>query len=195
MKEQVAIILLAAGTSTRMRAAVQTVKYRGKPLLRHAAETALASGCRPVVVVLGASEDEVCRTLDSLEVEIVINERWADGMGSSIRTGLRALEGRLVSGVILGLADQPLITAEILMELVARHVESGKTIVASRYSGTVGVPVFFARRSFRMLAALKPSQGCKSLILANAWDAEFVECPEASADIGTPTDYASQSAR
>lgn len=184
-----AIILLAAGNSSRMGSAKQLLDFHGQPLLRHAAETALASGCSPVVVVLGARAMELRLALEGLPVEIAFNERWPEGMGTSIQAGLRALEGTDVAGAVIALADQPFVTAGILASLPARHQATGKSIVAARYSGTVGVPVYFARCAFPWLAALEPHQGCKGVILGHPQDHLFVDCPEAAIDIDTPSDY------
>lgn len=185
-----AVILLAAGNSTRMGSAKQLLDFRGKPMLRHAAESALASGCDPVIVVLGAREREFRAALEGLAVEIVVNERWPEGMGTSIQAGLRALENRDIGGAILALADQPFVTPGFLSGLVARHREEGRPIVAAQYSGTAGVPAFFAREAFPLLMALKPDQGCKGVILGHPADALLVDCPEAAMDIDTPDDYA-----
>jgi len=173
-----------------MGSAKQLLEFRGKPMLRHAVESARASGCDPVIVVLGAGEAEIRPALAGLDVEIVVNEHWAEGMGTSIQTGLGALENREISGAILALCDQPFVTADFLRGLVDRHRESGRSIVAAQYSGTAGVPVFFAREAFPLLMALKPNQGCKGVILGHAADALLVDCPDAARDIDTPQDYA-----
>jgi molybdenum cofactor cytidylyltransferase len=178
-----------------MGAAKQLLEFRGKPLLRHAAESAQASGCDPVIVVLGANERECRTTLAGLDVEITVNARWPEGMGTSIQAGLRAIGDRDVGGAILALADQPFVTPEFLNWLVAKHCESGRRIVAAQYSGTAGVPVFFARDAFPLLMALKPDQGCKGVILGNPADALLVDCPEAAVDIDTPEDYTRATAR
>jgi molybdenum cofactor cytidylyltransferase len=185
-----AVILLAAGNSTRMGTAKQLLDFGGKPLVRHAAESAQSSGCDTVVVVLGANEAEVRPALANLDVEIVVNERWAEGMGTSIQAGLRALENRDIKGAILALSDQPFVTADFLRGLVDKHYQNGKPIVAAQYSGTAGVPVFFAREVFPLLMGLKPHQGCKGVILSHPLDALLVDCPEAAMDIDTPEDYA-----
>ncbi|HEX4133712.1 MAG TPA: nucleotidyltransferase family protein [Bryobacteraceae bacterium] len=190
MPPKSAVILLAAGNSTRMGSTKQLLDFGGKPLLRHTAESAQGSGCHPVIVVLGANEHEVRPVLAGLDVEIVVNERWAEGMGTSIQTGLRALGNRDTSGTILALSDQPFITSDFLSGLVDRHHQSGRPIVAARYSGTAGVPVFFAREAFPLLMALKPDQGCKGVILGHPVSALLVDCPEAAMDIDTPEDYA-----
>jgi molybdenum cofactor cytidylyltransferase len=185
-----ALILLAAGNSARMGSAKQLLDFAGKPMLRHVAESAQASGCDPVIVVLGANEAEIRPALAGLDVEIVVNESWAEGMGTSIQTGLRALENRDVGGAILALSDQPFVTADFLRGLVERYRESGRPIVAAQYSGTAGVPVFFAREAFPLLMALKPDQGCKGVILGHPGGALLVDCPDAARDIDTPEDYA-----
>jgi molybdenum cofactor cytidylyltransferase len=185
-----ALILLAAGASSRMGSVKQLLPFRGAPLLRHAALAARAAGCDPVVVVLGAHESECREALAGLDVEIAVNHRWAEGMGTSIQAGLWALGDRDVEGAILALADQPFVAPEFLKGLAARHRETGRRIVAAQYSGTAGVPVFFARDAFALLMALKPEQGCKGVILGHPADALLVDCPEAAMDIDTPEDYA-----
>lgn len=192
---QSALILLAAGASTRMGAAKQLLDFAGKPMLRSVAETALASQCAPVIVVLGAREAEIRPALLGLNVEIVVNDRWAEGMGTSIQAGLFALatweiEHREIVGTILALSDQPFVTSAFLRGLAEKYNESGRPIVAAQYAGTVGVPAFFARETFPLLMALKPEHGCKAVILDHGADALLLDCPEAARDIDTPEDYA-----
>jgi len=185
------VVLLAAGSSTRMGSPKQLLKFRGKTLIRHAAETALASGCRSVIVVLGARAQQIREELSDVPVEIVENARWQEGMGTSIQTGVCVAEDLKLDGAILALADQPLVTPEILSNLVSEHERTGKPIVASAYAGTVGVPVYFARSHFAQLLALQPSQGCKGVILSGGDDALHIDCPQAETDVDTPEDYAS----
>ena len=185
-----AIILLAAGRSERMGSPKQLLTFCGQPLLRHVTAVACCSGWDPVIVVLGAREGEMRTVLSGLPVEITVNQRWSEGMGTSIQAGLQALGDREVDGAILALADQPFVTAEFLSRLGQAHALTGKRIVASRYSGTVGVPAFFARDAFQELNRLKPDQGCKGVLLAHAREALFIDCPEAAIDIDTPEDYA-----
>src|SRR5947199_10804400 len=87
----VGLLLLAAGGSARMGAAKQLLRCEGQTLLRRAAETALASVCRPVIVVLGARCDALRPELHGLPVEITENPDWALGMGSSISAGVQAM--------------------------------------------------------------------------------------------------------
>jgi molybdenum cofactor cytidylyltransferase len=177
-----------------MGAAKQLLEFAGKPMLRSVAETALASECDPIIVVLGAREAEIRPALLGLNVEIVVNDRWAEGMGTSIQAGLFALamwelEHQEIAGTILALCDQPFVTSVFLHGLAEKHRESGRPIVAARYAGTVGVPAFFARETFPLLMALKPEHGCKAVILDHSADTLLVDCPEAARDIDTPEDY------
>ena len=183
------VVILAAGASTRMGAPKQLLDYHGKPLLRHAVDVALASRCQQVLVVLGANADQLQPALAGSTVTVVDNPEWEGGMGTSIRAGVAVAEREGLDGVILALADQPLVTSEILNSLIATHRESGQPIIASQYAGTVGVPVFFNRAYFPHLLALQPAQGCKSVILKHSTDAIRLDCPEAEVDVDTPQDY------
>ena len=187
---ETALILLAAGSSSRMGAPKQLLNFKGQPLVCHAVETARAAGCSPIVVVVGAHKEQIIDAVQNCPVEIAENPRWAEGMGTSIQAGLGALAGRNVNGAILALADQPFVTADFLRGLLEKHETTGKAIVAAKYSGTAGVPVFFAKSAFGMLNALKPAEGCKGVILGHPADALLVDCPEAAIDIDTPEDYA-----
>lgn len=187
---EVAIVLLAAGGSERMGTPKQLLDFGGKPLIRHAAETALASGCQRVIVVGGAHLPPVRAALDGLPVELAVNPQWTAGMGTSIQTGVRAALAHGADAVILALADQPLITAAIYNRLMDSQRTSRQPIVSASYAGTVGVPVLFTSEYFPSLLELQPSQGCKGVILRHAANALLLEVPEAEADVDTPGDYA-----
>ena len=119
----------------------QLLVYQGKTLIRRAAETALASMCAPVVVVLGANAVRVGAELE-LPVIVTRNREWETGMGSSIRCGLEAVlvTDLFVDGVVIALCDQPFVTADLIDTLIERRRETGKTIVATEYGGARGVP-------------------------------------------------------
>jgi molybdenum cofactor cytidylyltransferase len=189
----VAIIILAAGASTRMGRPKQLLTYGGSTFLRHAAETAIGSVCRPLIVVLGAYADQLHDEIGDLPVEQVMNERWAEGMGWSIQAGLKALHQsdreRAVEAVALMLCDHPLLTSAVINDLVMAYRSSGKGISASEYGGTVGVPVLFARRYFAELEALSAAAGAKHLIAAHSSDVVRVPFAQGIADVDTPEDY------
>ena len=185
----IGLIVLAAGSASRMGLPKQLLEVHGRPLVRLVVENALGSVCRPVVVVLGANAPEIKAALAGTGAETVENPRWQEGMGTSIQAGLRALEAHGADGAILMLADQPLIGRDILNRLVKLYRQTGQPIVTAEYAGTVGVPVLFRREYFPQLHALEPDKGCKGVIMKNRAHAAGMACPEAEVDIDTPEDY------
>jgi molybdenum cofactor cytidylyltransferase len=121
----VAAIVLAAGASTRLGEgrSKQLLRYQGRTLLRHSVEQALASSCRPVIVVLGAEVERCQRELAGLDVQVAINPAWAEGMGSSIRAGMISLTAAApgARAVVITLCDQPLVGAAFIDRLVQRY--------------------------------------------------------------------------
>jgi len=187
----VGLVLLAAGRSQRMGSPKQLLDVGGSPMLRRAAQSALASRCRPVVVVCGASAATVSRAVADLDVQVVRNADWEQGIGTSIRCGIEAISMSDVDAVVLALADQPLLTAGAFDRLVGTWRSTGVPIVASEYGDTLGVPALFDRSFFADLLALPPDQGCKVLVMRQPAAAlGRCPCPEAEIDIDTPDEYA-----
>ena len=87
-----AALVLAAGSSSRLGRPKQLVVVDGEPLLRRTVRIAGEAGFAPIYVVLGA-EQEGCRAaLAGLDVAIVDNPQWSEGMGSSLRQGIEELD-------------------------------------------------------------------------------------------------------
>jgi molybdenum cofactor cytidylyltransferase len=188
---KIGIILLAAGGSARMGRAKQLLPFGKTTLLRHAAETALATGFSPVVVVLGA-EAEACRTeLEGLSVAVARNEDWSRGMGGSLRTGVEELERMApdIEAALVMLHDQPRISATALRDLANLWRPEGGTIAAALYGGTAGVPAVFDRRHFAELKALEGGGGAKGILARHDAGVAKLELPEALDDIDSPEDY------
>jgi molybdenum cofactor cytidylyltransferase len=185
------IIILAAGASTRLGRPKQLLKFHGSTLLRRAAETALATRCRPVFVVLGSNAGELRREISSLPVSVLINPDWHNGIGGSIREGIRAISELIPrpDAAALLLCDQPLVTASSIDELAARRAATGKLICAAKYSATLGTPAVFAAGLFDELLNLGDAEGGKSVIARHAAETEAMEIAEAAMDVDTEADF------
>jgi molybdenum cofactor cytidylyltransferase len=162
----VALLLLGAGASTRMGQPKQLLPYKGQTLLRHAAETAAASGCAPRVLVTGALHSELLPEVAGLDFSVVRNDAWASGMGSSIAAGLTALETHHpdLAAVVVMLCDQPLLTADIIQQLKQQFFSTSQPVVATAYAGIRGVPALFSRATFAELKTLAGAAGARDLL-------------------------------
>lgn len=192
----IGIILLAAGASLRMGKAKQLLRYEGKTLLRRAAQAGLDSQCRPVIVVLGAEANSLRHEIADMEAQIVINREWSEGMSTSIRCGLAALEAATLGeaqAAILMLCDQPFVTTTVINRLLETYHAGHSPLVASEYEATGerthGVPALFSRALFVELMSLNGAEGAKSLIARHHSEAAIIAVPEAAFDVDTPDDY------
>jgi len=184
---QTAILLLAAGNSSRLGRAKQLVPFGRNTLLKHAAQTALGAELGPVTVVLGADEDRCRETLGVLPLTIISNPKWEDGMGGSIAAGMEPIDESAYRAVIVMLCDQPAITTEVLRSLAMLQRLSDKPIVASEYDGTLGAPAIFGASEYPALRRLEGHQGAKPLF-NDPSKLTTLPCPEGAVDIDTEKD-------
>lgn len=164
------------------------LSYEGRPLLLRAVEAAAGAGCSSILVVLGADRDRYLPLLGSVPARAVLNPDHSEGMGSSIRAGVRALPASAEAAVIL-LADQPRIDAGIVGRLIAAYRATGKRIVTCRYGAVLGAPTLFDRSLFIELLLLEGDQGARQVIETHRGEVATVEIPpEAALDIDLPAD-------
>lgn len=193
MEEKISIIILAAGPSSRLNEPKQLLSFKDKTLIEHAIDNALASNLGPVFVVLGSSTDLISKKLKGYKgkINIVQNQEWESGVGSSIRAGL----GEVVKkepktyGILITLVDQPLIDTSHLVNMIRSHFTFGKKIIASGYGGSFGVPAFFHKSLFNYVEKLDGDQGAKSIISKLKQDVHIIPNPNAELDIDTEADY------
>lgn len=189
-----AVILLAAGSSSRLGQPKQLLAYEGQTLLRRAAETAVATGSQPVVVVTGAEHEKLLPELADLPVHIERNLKWEQGMGSSLQVGLAALEAQagftVASAVIVLLCDQPFVTAALLKQLVDTQATSDLPIVACEYAGVQGVPVLFAPEALPLLRTLPAAAGAGQLLKQHLELVATVPFAQGAIDVDTAEQYA-----
>ncbi len=186
---RIAAVVLAAGRSTRMGAINKLIaEIGGKPLVRIAAEQALASRASPVIVVTGHERERVEAALKGLPVCIVHNPDYAEGLGTSLKAGIAAVPAE-ADGAIICLGDMPQVSAALIDKLIAAFdPERGALVVVPSIEGRRGNPVVWSRRFFHDLMQIQGDIGARHLI--GSYAEAVVEVPVADVaaltDVDTP---------
>jgi molybdenum cofactor cytidylyltransferase len=184
----IAAVILAAGASSRMGSPKQLLVHDGQPLVRRAALAARNAGVGHIIVVLGSSSAAIEHSLGDTEwMSIVVNHDWRSGQSTSLRAGLLEAERARADGVLVMLADQPLVDSNAIGRLLSKF-DSEHRIVASVYAGTVGVPAVFGFEHLNELMTITGDTGAGKWLRARAGRIALVPLPEAVVDIDTPED-------
>ena len=194
---EVAAVVLAAGASSRYRAAggAEASKllapHRGEPLVRRVAKAALASRARPVVVVTGHARAAVEAALADLPLTFVFNPRFESGLASSLQSGVAALP-EAAAGALVLLGDMPGVAAETIDRIIAAFSARPDALAALPvHAGRRGNPALLGRALFAAVARLEGDEGARRL-LREADPGRVVELPFDDAavtlDIDTPAD-------
>lgn len=185
------VIILAAGSSSRLGKPKQNLIFQGQTLLQRAIQNALASVCENVVVILGGNAEMIQSTLTGQPVPVIYNPDWQEGIASSIRLGITELQKALpnITSAILMLCDQPFADAAILNQLIQKKLAAGKSIIASAFDGTFGSPALFDRAHFAELQQLTGSDGAKKLLIKYADEVVTIPFLLGTIDIDTVGDY------
>ena len=189
--KNIAVLLLAAGGSSRLGTPKQLLPYGDQTLIRYMVKMAVNSKANPVMVVLGAHADDIVKKIENNKAKVVINNEWQEGMASSIRTGINYLmqEQPTAQGAILMVCDQPFVTSQLLNDLIDAHQQTGKPIITCSYANTFGPPTLFHKSIFPDLLQLKGDVGARSILQQHVKDVESIEFPRGSRDIDTKADY------
>ncbi|MEZ4933341.1 MAG: nucleotidyltransferase family protein [Saprospiraceae bacterium] len=188
--KNIAILLLAAGSSSRLGHPKQLVEVSGQPLLQKMVEISLATGCHPVVIVLGAYFEKIKPVIENLPVHILENKNWESGMGSTVSCGMDFLINNYpeLKAVILLVCDQYYLAEKNITELIRVFEKTNKNIIASKYGETVGVPALFSKHLFTDLLKLNGQSGAKKIVQKYADEAAIVEFSEGMFDLDTEED-------
>lgn len=186
-----AIILLAAGPSSRLGKPKQLLIHHGKTMIENIISEAHEAGLQPVVVVTGAVSEVLSKLLENTNVEIVFNDQWPSGMASGIVAGLSRILAMnpKTEAAIIAVCDQPFVSAELFTQLIKIKAEKSRGIIGCAYAGTVGTPVLFEKRYFKRLLLLKGNEGAKKLLMTYGSDLVSVPFDQGSIDIDTREDY------
>ena len=179
--------VLAAGKSSRFGTTKQLAEFDGSTLVERAVRLAESACGNRTLLVAGHDWQRVTSVCQPLEGFIAINGDHADGIGTSIACAAMCMR-KVTDGLMILLADQPLITPAHLQELVGQWAMSPRSVVASTYADTFGPPVIFPRSTFSTLAELRGDSGARMVIDKNLAMARFVSFEPAATDIDYPED-------
>ncbi|WNH12795.1 nucleotidyltransferase family protein [Thalassobellus suaedae] len=189
---KIPIIILAAGASSRMGSAKQLLNWGGKTLIEHTLQTALNTVSNDVIVVLGANYELIKKKITALSITILHNQEWEQGLGKSIASGVNYIMefNPHADGVLIILADQPLIDSAYLNELIQVFNPSKNQIIATSYKNdTYGVPALFDKGYFKELSKLKNDKGAKHLLTQNESFVKTLVLPIKNVDLDSKEDY------
>ena len=178
------ILIIAAGSSSRLGQAKQLLPYKDGNLLGHTIKVCLESKIGNIHLILGANHEAILKETDTSNCQVHINPNWKNGMSNSIAFGIKQIEEN-IDGVILTMADQPFLKKEHLKRLLQKQ-SSG--IVISKYEEEKGPPTFFSKDYFEALSNLSGDDGAKAVIKKYQAIVQFVSFPKGNIDIDTEED-------
>jgi molybdenum cofactor cytidylyltransferase len=188
---RIAGLVLAAGRSLRMAPRNTLLEpIGGEKMVRRAAATALAGGATPVIVVTGHEAAAVADVLRGLDVTIVANPDYADGLSTSLRAGLQALP-QGIDGALILLGDMPEVETSVLAALMAAFTSESAICVPVRH-GRRGNPVLWGSAYFAEMMQLTGDSGAKPLMARHATHLIEIEVATDSIfeDVDAPEDLA-----
>lgn len=194
------VIVLAAGTSTRMgRLKALLPAGPNDSFLTRILRTFADAGVQRQVVVLGHQADQLRAHLAGagLAPELALNTGFEAGQLSSLLVGLEAADHPDTEAVLLMLVDAPFVAASTVRSVIDRYQATHAPIVRPVRGDAHGHPVLIDRSLFPLLRAADPSRGAKPIVRAHVSVAGDVpvDDPGAFMDIDTPEEYARVSAR
>ncbi|SIS74018.1 molybdenum cofactor cytidylyltransferase [Zobellia uliginosa] len=187
---RIAILILAAGSSSRMGKPKQLLPWHDTTLLGHAIRTAKASKAIRALTVLGANAKKI-RTETTEAFAFTENTAWESGMGSSIAHGAASLmaSDKDIEGILIMLADQPLIKESYLNLLIDHSIRHKDKIIATTYKHRAGVPALFPKPYFEALLKLNKDFGAKQLLQEEENQVIRLSAGQNIIDIDTSEDY------
>lgn len=189
---RIAAIVLAAGKSTRFGSTKMIAPINGKPLVQHAllAATRVCEGA--VHLVVGHDSNAIVDAAadsggEKLLYKTIVNERFAQGIGTSIAAGVRACRDH-ADAILILLGDQALITGDHLLHLINAWSGADTEIVASIFDEVRGPPILFPKKCFDDLEKLEGDAGAKVVMEDTQYELRTVACRAAQFDVDNKDD-------
>lgn len=180
-------LILAAGAAKRYGSTKQLATYGGQALVARAVRLAESICGSRTLLVVGNEHHAVTAACQPQRGFFVYNPNFADGIAGSIRSGIRCLPDQ-AEGVLLLLADQPLIEGSHLASLEEAWRTAPDNIIASGYANTLGPPAIFPRALFTALLSLRGDRGAKSLFAAYRDRLKSIAHDSGAVDVDVPAD-------
>lgn len=167
-KANIAILVMAAGESRRMSSIKQLLPWKGSTLLEHTIKTLKNVQEKSIYVVLGAYQKEIEAAINFVDegVGVIENTYWKEGLGSSISCGVSHIIDTKIPfhGVLICLADQPLLESGYYKKIITELRSENNPIVASKYKEKFGVPALFDKSILSELVTLNTDYGAKHIL-------------------------------
>lgn len=179
-------LVLGAGAATRFGSPKQLASFRGQPLISWPVQALHAGGLDRVLVVLGASAEEVAGAVR--DADTIVADGWQEGLSASLRAGVGAAAALGAERVVVALGDQPLLSGLAVARVLSAS-RAGTAVVRASYSGVPGHPTALARATFAAIGQLRGDAGARKLAGFNVAE---VPCGDigSAVDIDTPEDLA-----
>jgi len=189
--ESTAIIILAAGESSRMKKPKQLLKINGENLLDIVIKKAIHIQKENNFCVLGANSEKIQQELRCNTIKFIENSEFKKGLSSSIKCAINFIhkENKNIKKVLFILGDQPEISVNYLESLIQLSTKNPDKIVATKYKNNFGVPAVFPKFFFNELLKIEGDKGAKELLIKLN---EFIILPNLAAnfmDLDTLDDY------
>jgi molybdenum cofactor cytidylyltransferase len=183
-KSNLCVVILAAGSSSRLGVPKQLLPWKGKTLLNHTIDQFRKLGIEPYVV-LGAYSESILPTIDVSDSHVLFNDRHHEGLATSIHLAIQKI-GKSSDFILFTLSDLPLITSEFYQRLIALK---GDKIAATIVQGKRMVPAIFPKTTFKLLEAFSGDKGARELLNGPGSNIVTLEADDYWIDVDTREDY------
>ena len=190
----IAGIVLAAGASRRLGRPKQLLPLGGRPLLAWALDAARGARLDQLVLVLGHEAESIQGFVNHADFDIVLNERYAEGMSRSLRLGLEAARSDIEAAVVLT-GDQPFIEAAHIIALSHAWKKSGESMIATDFGDYVGSPMLLGRAMWPLVEEIGGDQGARALLKGRRESVLTVAAGDSRAALDVDTEEAYATAR
>lgn len=185
--KKLAVLVLAAGKSSRMKTIKQLLKINDRTLVDIALQEAKKIS-ENVFCVLGANSEIIKEQITTKSVNFIKNHQSQKGLSTSIVEGIKHLENKY-EAILIMLADQPEVDQNLLENLINLHLKNPSKMIATSYKTNKGVPAIFPKLYYTDLKKLTGDIGAKKIINTNLSQVVVLNIEKPLIDLDNPKDY------